>query len=110
SAGSSPRSRRAMVRFFRGFCKGADRSDRAVASCSWPVLASRPRADGSTGPRTGDQQGSSMLADPTNPGPDSNRNDTEKQAQKGGQQSSGSFGEANAADPSQAGRKGGQSS
>lgn len=50
------------------------------------------------------------MADQNNPGQFGNRNDTEKQAQKGGQQSSGSFGEANSADPSQAGRKGGQSS
>lgn len=69
------------------------------------------------------------MADQNNPGQFGNRNDTEKQAQKGGEastgsfgeqnsadpsrageQSSGSFGEKNSADPSQAGRKGGQSS
>src|SRR5699024_9522120 len=58
---------------------------------------------------TGDQEGSSMMADQNHPGQFGNRNDTEKQAQKGGQPSSGSFGEANPADPSQARRKGGQS-
>lgn len=46
------------------------------------------------------------MADPKNPGQFGNRSDTEKQARKGGQQSSGSFGSEHAADPHQAGRKG----
>ena len=50
------------------------------------------------------------MADKNNPGQFGNRNDTEDQAQKGGQASSGSFGERNAADPSQAGQQGGQES
>ena len=50
------------------------------------------------------------MADKNNPGQFGNRNDTEKQAQKGGEASTGSFGESNAADPSQAGHEGGQAS
>ncbi|MBL1079286.1 hypothetical protein JK358_33255 [Nocardia sp. 2] len=46
------------------------------------------------------------MPDPNNPGQFGNRDDTEKQAAKGGKASSGSFGEANAADPHEAGRKG----
>ncbi|MFI6173869.1 hypothetical protein ACIBCN_44360 [Nocardia sp. NPDC051052] len=46
------------------------------------------------------------MADQNNPGQFGNRSDTEEQASKGGQASSGSFGEANSADPSAAGRKG----
>ena len=50
------------------------------------------------------------MADQNNSGQFGNRNDTEQQAQKGGEASTGSFGEKNSADPSEAGRKGGQSS
>jgi hypothetical protein len=46
------------------------------------------------------------MADQNNPGQFGNREDTEEQAQKGGQASSGSFGSGNSADPSQAGEKG----
>lgn len=46
------------------------------------------------------------MADPNNPGQFGNRSDTEQQAHKGGEASSGSFGEANAADPHKAGQKG----
>ena len=46
------------------------------------------------------------MADQNNPGQFGNREDTEEQARKGGQASSGSFGSDNSADPSQAGRKG----
>ncbi|MUN54198.1 stress protein [Kocuria koreensis] len=45
------------------------------------------------------------MADKNNPGQFGNRNDTEEQAHKGGEQSSGSFGEKNAADPHQAGQE-----
>src|SRR5699024_12330127 len=62
------------------------------------------------GTATGEHEGSSTMADKNNPGQFGNRNDTEDQAQKGGQASSGSFGERNAADPSQAGQQGGQAS
>ncbi|WP_197277854.1 hypothetical protein [Arthrobacter alpinus] len=48
------------------------------------------------------------MADENNPGQFGNRNDTEEQARKGGQTSSGSFGSENAADPSQAGKEGAQ--
>lgn len=50
------------------------------------------------------------MADQNTPGQFGSRNDTEMQAQKGGEASMGSFGEKNSADPSQTGRKGGQSS
>ena len=46
------------------------------------------------------------MADQNNPGQFGNREDTEEQASKGGQASSGSFGSENSADPSEAGRKG----
>jgi hypothetical protein len=46
------------------------------------------------------------MADQNNPGQFGNRQDTEEQASKGGQASSGSFGSENGADPSEAGRKG----
>lgn len=46
------------------------------------------------------------MPDPNNPGQFGNREDTEEQARKGGKASSGSFGEKNAADPHEAGRKG----
>lgn len=46
------------------------------------------------------------MADDNNPGQFGNRPDTKQQASKGGQASSGSFGDANSADPSEAGRKG----
>lgn len=46
------------------------------------------------------------MADPKNPGQFGNREDTEEQASKGGQMSSGSFGSENSADPSEAGKKG----
>ena len=48
------------------------------------------------------------MADQNNSGQFGNRNDTEQQAQKGGEASTGSFGEKNSADPSQAGRQGGE--
>ncbi|MVU76085.1 hypothetical protein GPX89_02360 [Nocardia sp. ET3-3] len=48
------------------------------------------------------------MPDSQNPGQFGNRPDTEEQARKGGQASSGSFGEPNAADPHEAGRKGAQ--
>ncbi|WP_129314273.1 hypothetical protein [Rothia koreensis] len=48
------------------------------------------------------------MADKNNPGQFGNRNDTEEQAHKGGEQSSGSFGEKNAADPHEAGQEGAQ--
>ncbi len=41
-----------------------------------------------------------------NSGEFGNRNDTEKQAKKGGEASTGSFGEKDSADPSQAGKEG----
>ncbi len=50
------------------------------------------------------------MADQNNPGQFGNRNDTEQQASKGGQESTGSFGEKNAADPSKVGQQGGQES
>jgi hypothetical protein len=46
------------------------------------------------------------MADNSNPGQFGNRKDTEKQASKGGQASTGSFGEKNSADPSKAGKMG----
>ncbi|WP_433685716.1 hypothetical protein [Nocardia sp. CA-119907] len=46
------------------------------------------------------------MPDPNNPGQFGYRSDTEQQASRGGQASSGSFGESNAADPHEAGRKG----
>jgi uncharacterized protein len=46
------------------------------------------------------------MADSNNPGQFGNRTDTEEQAHRGGQASTGSFGERNSADPSEAGRKG----
>lgn len=48
------------------------------------------------------------MADSNNPGQFGNRQDTEEQARKGGQASTGSFGQANSADPRQAGREGAQ--
>lgn len=50
------------------------------------------------------------MATDNNPGEFGNRSDTEEQAQKGGQESTGSFGDSNSADPQQAGQKGGQES
>ncbi|MFI5777335.1 hypothetical protein [Nocardia sp. NPDC051570] len=46
------------------------------------------------------------MADRNNPGQFGNRSDTAEQARKGGQASTGSFGEKNGADPSEAGKKG----
>ncbi|MEU4344073.1 hypothetical protein AB0H00_22910 [Nocardia sp. NPDC023852] len=46
------------------------------------------------------------MADANNPGQFGNRTDTEEQARHGGEASTGSFGERNSADPSEAGRKG----
>ncbi|UTT39409.1 hypothetical protein NMP99_15565 [Glutamicibacter mishrai] len=46
------------------------------------------------------------MADKNNPGQFGNREDTEEQARKGGEASTGSFGESNSADPAEAGRKG----
>ncbi|MGK8524819.1 hypothetical protein ACRS6B_26235 [Nocardia asteroides] len=48
------------------------------------------------------------MADQNNPGQFGNRSDTEEQARRGGQASTGSFGDKNSADPSAAGRKGAQ--
>ena len=48
------------------------------------------------------------MADSTNPGQFGNREDTEEQAQQGGQASSGSFGEENGADPEETGAEGGR--
>lgn len=45
----------------------------------------------------------------SNPGQFGNRPDTEEQASKGGKQSPGQFGASEGADPSEAGRKGGES-
>jgi general stress protein YciG len=50
------------------------------------------------------------MADSGNSGQFGNRDDTQEQASKGGKASTGSFGDENSADPSEAGRKGGQSS
>jgi len=44
------------------------------------------------------------MADKNNPGQFGNRSDTEQQASKGGQASTGSFGSQNAADPHDAGQ------
>lgn len=46
------------------------------------------------------------MPDSKNPGQFGNRADTEEQASRGGKASTGSFGESNAADPHEAGRKG----
>ncbi|WP_067806253.1 hypothetical protein [Nocardia beijingensis] len=46
------------------------------------------------------------MADQNNPGQFGNRSDTEEQARRGGRASTGSFGDRNSADPSEAGRKG----
>lgn len=46
------------------------------------------------------------MADQNNPGQFGNRSDTEEQAHKGGQASTGSFGNENSADPQQAGSQG----
>lgn len=46
------------------------------------------------------------MADPKNPGQFGNRKDTEEQARKGGEASSGKFGSPKGADPSEAGRAG----
>ena len=46
------------------------------------------------------------MADQNNPGQFGNRQDTQEQASKGGQASTGSFGDQNSANPSEAGRKG----
>jgi hypothetical protein len=46
------------------------------------------------------------MADPKNPGQFGNRQDTEKQAQKGGEHSPGQFGASEGADPHKAGEKG----
>lgn len=46
------------------------------------------------------------MADSNNPGQFGNREDTEEQAREGGTASSGSFGEQNSADPSEAGKAG----
>ena len=46
------------------------------------------------------------MADQSNPGQFGNREDTEEQALKGGQSSSGQFGAENGADPGEAGSKG----
>ncbi|AOP52213.1 hypothetical protein [Brevibacterium aurantiacum] len=48
------------------------------------------------------------MATDNNPGEFGNRSDTEEQAQKGGQESTGSFGDSNSADPQQAGKEGAQ--
>jgi uncharacterized protein len=46
------------------------------------------------------------MADQSNPGQFGNRKDTQEQASKGGQASTGSFGDKNSADPSKAGKMG----
>ena len=46
------------------------------------------------------------MADQRNPGQFGNRSDTAEQARRGGRASTGSFGQRNAADPREAGRKG----
>lgn len=46
------------------------------------------------------------MADQNNPGQFGNRDDTEEQARKGGQASTGSFDERNSSDPSEAGKQG----
>lgn len=48
------------------------------------------------------------MADQSNPGQFGNREDTEEQARKGGQNSPGQFGGEQGADPQQEGKKGGQ--
>jgi general stress protein YciG len=48
----------------------------------------------------------SFMADPNNPGQFGNREDTEEQARKGGENSSGQFGAENGADPKEAGAAG----
>lgn len=48
------------------------------------------------------------MADSSNSGQFGNRSDTEEQARRGGEASTGSFGDRNAADPSEAGRSGAQ--
>lgn len=48
------------------------------------------------------------MADNKNPGQFGNRNDTEEQARKGGEQSPGQFGAEEGADPEKAGEKGAQ--
>lgn len=50
------------------------------------------------------------MADKNNPGQFGNRDDTEKQAQKGGEQSPGQFGASEGVDPQDAGKKGGEQS
>ncbi|WP_129358795.1 stress protein [Rothia uropygioeca] len=45
------------------------------------------------------------MADKNNPGQFGNREDTAEQAHRGGEQSTGSFGDKNAADPREAGRE-----
>lgn len=46
------------------------------------------------------------MTDSNNPGQFGNREDTEEQARKGGQASTGSFGSENGADPQKAGSQG----
>ncbi|WP_040894631.1 hypothetical protein [Yaniella halotolerans] len=50
------------------------------------------------------------MADNKNPGQFGNRNDTEEQARRGGDQSPGRFDKSEGADPSRAGKKGGEES
>ena len=50
------------------------------------------------------------MADNKNPGQFGNRNDTDEQARKGGEQSPGQFGASEGADPEQAGEKRGEQS
>lgn len=47
-----------------------------------------------------------MMAEHNNPGRFGHRDDTVEQARRGGEASSGSFGEQNSADPSEAGHQG----
>src|SRR5699024_7335455 len=51
-----------------------------------------------------------VMADKNNPGQFGNRDDTAKQAQKGGEQSPGQFGASEGVDPHEAGKKGGEES
>src|SRR5690625_3920544 len=58
----------------------------------------------------GQRRKETVMADNQNPGQFGNRNDTEEQARKGGQQSPGQFGASEGANPSKAGQEGGQES
>jgi len=59
-----------------------------------------------TGVSIGSQRKENSMPDPKNPGQFGNREDTEEQASKGGQSSTGRFDAENGADPHEAGREG----